>query len=319
MACFHPVWARLPPVGAYDRRFKFLPARQGEEEGTALQVACGQCLGCRLDWSRQWKLRGMLELQAQPHGAENWFVTATYSNEALPPDRSVCLRDVQLWLKRMRHEGARFSYMIAAEYSPAPAVRPHYHGIFFDLRLDRSTFIPWGSGKNGEALFRAPGLEASWGRGFVVVGAVAPQSIGYVVDYSVKKVMGREADAEYGRTAIDEMTGALRHWKVLPPFFISSRRPSIGRRWFDRFWRDAFPSEKIVLDGVVYTPPDYFYSLLSKQDPAMFELVCEARLDRALEFARSEESSPERLATKAESRELKAGRLIRSGGSEEGA
>ena len=69
MSCYHPQNAVVlgvdPSTGK--KKLKFLGADvvssalyPGKE---VLQVPCGQCIGCRIDRSRQWANRCMLELQ----------------------------------------------------------------------------------------------------------------------------------------------------------------------------------------------------------------------------------------------------------------
>ena len=47
-----------------------------------IPISCGQCIGCRLDYSRTWADRCLLEAQDWEHNA---FITLTYDPEHLPP------------------------------------------------------------------------------------------------------------------------------------------------------------------------------------------------------------------------------------------
>ncbi len=51
-----------------------------------IKLPCGQCIGCRLDRSRQWAMRCLHE--AQLHD-DNCFVTLTYDDDHLPFDLSL--------------------------------------------------------------------------------------------------------------------------------------------------------------------------------------------------------------------------------------
>ena len=89
----------------------------------SVTIPCGKCLGCRLEYSRQWANRCMLELG---YHESSWFVTLTYDDAHLPrsfygnpdtgeavPCATLYKRDFQLFMKRLRFkfgEGIRFKY-----------------------------------------------------------------------------------------------------------------------------------------------------------------------------------------------------------------
>ena len=64
-----------------------------------LEVACGQCIGCRMRRASDWELRVMHEASLYQ---ENCFVTLTYGRDLLPANASLEHRDFQLFLKRVR-------------------------------------------------------------------------------------------------------------------------------------------------------------------------------------------------------------------------
>lgn len=45
-------------------------------------IPCRKCIGCRIDYSRDWANRGYLESKKSPNS--NYFVTLTYDDEHLP-------------------------------------------------------------------------------------------------------------------------------------------------------------------------------------------------------------------------------------------
>jgi len=47
----------------------------------AMEVACGQCLGCRVDRSRMWATRIVHESSLHEYTGGNCFVTLTYRDE----------------------------------------------------------------------------------------------------------------------------------------------------------------------------------------------------------------------------------------------
>lgn len=64
-----------------------------------LELPCGQCIGCRLERSRQWAMRCVHE--SKTHN-ENSFITLTYSDENLPDRKRLKYEDFQLFMKKLR-------------------------------------------------------------------------------------------------------------------------------------------------------------------------------------------------------------------------
>ena len=100
MACFHP----LDAWRGDDGRIRFVD----RGDGRYLQLPCGQCVGCRLERSRQWAMRCMHE--AQMH-KDNAFVTLTYDQDHFKP--SLDYRDFQLFMKRARKEMGPLRFICA--------------------------------------------------------------------------------------------------------------------------------------------------------------------------------------------------------------
>ena len=134
-------------------------------------VPCGKCIGCRLEYSRQWANRCMLELQ---YHDSSYFVTLTYNEEHVPrsyygnpetgealPSLTLCKRDFQLFMKRLRK---RFSddtirFFMCGEYGPT-TFRPHYHAILFGLHLD--DLVPFSRSEQGFQYYTSESLQACW-------------------------------------------------------------------------------------------------------------------------------------------------------------
>ena len=91
MTCYSPLegWRSKTPnpkTGKYSIVFN---NKEGYHD-LAVRVPCGQCVGCRLERSRQWAIRCAHEAQSHER---NCFITLTYDNEHLPENRSVPYRD----------------------------------------------------------------------------------------------------------------------------------------------------------------------------------------------------------------------------------
>jgi len=281
MPCFRPVtaWYAAEKNASGKRRLVFT-ASGGF--GLPLKIACGGCLGCRLERSRQWALRAVHE--AQLHEA-NSFLTLTYAPEHLPADGCVNRRDVQLFLKRLRRALApvRLRYLLCGEYGDKLS-RPHYHVLLFgwDFLLDRRIY------KRTEAgdLYSSPTLDAAWGLGLCTIGAFTFESAAYVARYCMKKVNGPLAESHYER--VDADTGEL--CRVTPEFFAMSLKPGIGSEWFDRFATDVYPDDFCVQKGKKLAPPRFYDKRLPADQLADIK---SARKARAGKFARH--NTPRRL------------------------
>ena len=127
-----------------------------------IQIPCGKCIGCRLEYSRQWANRCMLELQYHDSA---YFVTLTYNEEHVPRtglhgEMSLRKRDFQLFMKRLRkkYSDDRIRFYAAGEYGTTTQ-RPHYHAILFGLHLDDLQVY---KSKDSYKYFTSPGLQRVW-------------------------------------------------------------------------------------------------------------------------------------------------------------
>ena len=66
--------------------------------GKFIVLPCGQCMACRLNKSRDWATRCVLE--AKMHD-QNCFITLTYDDNHLPPDYGLHKEDLQNFWKRI--------------------------------------------------------------------------------------------------------------------------------------------------------------------------------------------------------------------------
>jgi hypothetical protein len=81
MTCYHP-W--LACRGHGEKLGRYVPySSVWAIPGTEIWLPCGQCIGCRLQRSREWAARCVFE--ASRH-EKNSFITLTYAPECLPED-----------------------------------------------------------------------------------------------------------------------------------------------------------------------------------------------------------------------------------------
>lgn len=161
-----------------------------------VDIPCRKCIGCRLDYSRQWADRLMIELQRHESA---WFVTLTYDDKHLPhainsssgelePYGTLSKRDCQLFMKRLRKDHAKLypdlhlMYYLAGEYGDTTA-RPHYHAIIFDLQLN--DLVIW-TKRQGFTYFTSKWLKDRWQNGNAIVAKVTWETCAYTARYIVK-------------------------------------------------------------------------------------------------------------------------------------
>jgi hypothetical protein len=259
-----------------------------------------------LDRAREWAVRAVHEASQHEH---NYFVTLTYDDDHLPADRSVSLRELQLFKKRLRSGQGPFRDLSCGEYGDQN-LRPHYHSLIFGLQDGLPDLYPWSKSKSGDMLYRSATLEKYWTVGFAYIGHVTLESAGYVARYSIKKSQGKRQPDRYLRTAIDPTTGEVREWYVAPEFLTMSKKPGLGAGWFEKYKADAFPSDFLVVDGKRVPVPRFYLNRLAKDD-AFQALRVQAK--RKLNgFKHADNNTERRLLTRHESQQLRAKRLHRS-------
>lgn len=259
MPCYTPLKAyRSPKLSESGKlSISFSPV-QGYSD-VPIELSCGQCIGCRLERSRQWAVRATHE--AQLHD-ENCFLTLTYSDEHLPYPPSISVSEMQRFFKRFRKliSPRKIRYIYCGEYGDENG-RPHYHAIIFGY--DFSASRTWYSRTNrGDFLYTSSELSTLWPFGHAIIGDVTFQSAAYVARYSLKKITGDPAADHY--QWIDPETGEIH--QLTPEFFNMSRRPGIGMPWLEKYRTDVYPSDEVILDGRKIRPPTAYDKKLTDEE-----------------------------------------------------
>lgn len=260
------------------------------------QVPCGHCMACRLAYSRTWANRLMLEKKYYPDYL-CWFITLTYNDWHVPfsdqQTMTLFKRDVQLFFKRLRsNTGQKIRYFLSGEYGTS-TMRPHYHAIVFGL--DPGPLDLQYVDSRGSPFYRSALVERVWSAeydfnklelavkrkdfdrvnyctetdyyriGNVLLSPVSWDTCAYTARYVVKKLTGK------GASFYDEYGLAV-------PFSLSSRRPGIGRQYYDDYKDEIFRHEYFSIGDSsgsrrVY-PPRYYKSLFDVDNhDAFLELV----------------------------------------------
>jgi hypothetical protein len=151
------------------------------------------------------------------------FVTATYDNEHLPANGSLCKRDWILYQKRLRKElakqGRKIRIYAVGEYGQRGTLRPHYHAIIFGLDWSKYHLNRW-----EQKIFDDKELAFKcWGKcnriNFKVKPGHDEEAIQYTAKYVQKKNYGVHGKKYYADLGIEE------------PFMVCSK--GIGRKYFE--------------------------------------------------------------------------------------
>lgn len=271
MPCYSPLKGyRSVTVNPNGKRsIVFSPARGLID--LPVDVPCGQCVGCRLERSRQWAVRCVHEAQLYER---NCFITLTYNDVSLPADRSLDVRHFQLFMKRLRKRfGASIRFYHCGEYGDLYG-RPHYHSCIFNF--DFPDKVLW-KVSQGNRLYVSAILAELWPFGFSSIGDVTFESAAYVARYIMKKINGDGAAAHY--RVYDSSTGEV--FDRRPEYTTMSRRPGIGKGWLDKFQSDVFPRDYVVVRGVKCKPPRFYDSQFEVIDPDLFNSLKMARVRSA--------------------------------------
>ncbi len=250
-----------------------------------IELPCGQCIGCRLDYSRNWATRCILESKQWQH---NQFVTLTYSPETVPTNITVDTEtgeveelltlnkpDLQKFMKDLRryydyhfkHQNIRFYR--CGEYGDKYK-RPHYHLIIFNLPVPDLKY--YFTNKEFQPVYTSEILSKIWGKGIVTIGAVTYQSAAYVARYILKKQTGEQEYLYEGRE---------------PEFTEMSRRPGIAADWYKNHKDQIYKNDEVIIisrmnKAISKKPPKYFDKLYDQIEPEKLSDVKKARRERAI-------------------------------------
>lgn len=269
MSCYRPVGAYRSARGVSFHR----TSADGKPVRPDVWIPCGMCIGCRAKRASDWSLRCMHEATLRE---SNCFVTLTYGPGNLPPGSSLCHRDFQLFMKRLRkHFGFAVRYFMCGEYGPLHA-RPHYHSCLFgvDFRSDRQLS---GVSASGYDMFESATLDSLWTHGRCTVQDLTRETSGYCARYVMKKLLG-EAARDPGARRAREWTDAEGevHERAVE-YARMSLKPGIGYDWYSRFGSDVYPHDYVIADGRKERPPKYYDKLLKRTDRFVLEDIKEVR------------------------------------------
>lgn len=270
MPCYRPLQAYQCLDGGV-----VFQERSRHDTVRSLLLSCGQCIGCRLERSRQWAVRCMHEASLYD---KNSYITLTYADEHLRVGGSLVYRDFQLFMKRLRKRCVpeKLSFYMAGEYGEVCKMcgrvrekcqcvayvrglgRSHFHACVFNCGFDDMVYFKMSPG--GGKLYRSKVLEALWPYGYSTIGAVTFESAAYVARYCMKKVTGADAAGYY--TDVDGLTGEI--FERVPEFNRMSLKPGIGRNWLRLYWAEVLQKGEVVMNGKVMPAPKAYLRYLKR-------------------------------------------------------
>ncbi len=291
--------------------------------GTAqtLTVACGQCLGCRVDHRLMWSIRIVHEaaMHLDDHG--NSWVTLTYREPSactdeqyknghyVPEKYSLTPSHVSKFIRSLRkaNRDHKIRYFYCGEYGDENQ-RPHYHVCIFNHSF-KDQYL-W---KDDEGLYTytSAELQKHWPWGFTTVAPLNLRTAAYTAGYCFKKITGRRAEEHYLRC--DEHGEA--YW-LMPEYIRMSTgrgKPSgIGASFYEKFTSDIFPCDESPIPGHGQSQlvPRYYQNILAEKNPEMLESVKELR--QQFIKAHAADFTPERLRDKYKCAQAKENQITRN-------
>ncbi len=287
----------------------------------ALEVACGQCLGCRVDHRIMWAIRIIHEAYLHLDQQGNSWLTLTYRDASecteqqrknghhIPADYSLRPSHVSKFIRALRKQnlGHKIRYFYCGEYGDENQ-RPHYHMCLFNHQFNDQTLF---EDNEGLYTYTSPELENLWPYGFSTVAELNFETASYTAGYAAKKITGKKAIEHYLRC--DEHGEA--YW-LLPEFIrMSTGRKApcgLGAGYYAKFKTDIFPSDETPVPGkgVVQLVPRYYTNILASEDPETRELVRDLR--HKFITSHAADFTPERLRSKYINARAKQNRLQRN-------
>lgn len=242
---------------------KFISPYSSKVLRNFIEVPCGKCMECLLNYSKQWANRMMLEAQDHEH---NYFLTLTYDNDHLHFNSlgiaTLYKKDFQDFMKRLRRrfEPDIIRFFAAGEYGDH-TFRPHYHAIVFGLNIPDLDHFGFSS---GFPVFISDTISSIWKQGHVMIAPISWDTCAYTARYVVKKANHYSKDVYHASN-------------VEPEFCLMSRRPGIAKNYFDEHYKDIYETDQLIFStpsgGKVSKPPKYFDKCLERLDEEWYNLI----------------------------------------------
>lgn len=218
---------------------------------------------------------------------DNCFITLTYSDPNLPYDHSLKRSHFVNFMKRLRKKihPKKVRYFMCGEYGDQ-SWRPHYHAILFGYNFPDKIRVQSKDVENPYYLSTL--LTKLWPLGNHMIADATYETAAYVARYCTKKITGEKAEAHYNRQIMDfnETTGELNSFletQLEPEYATMSRKPGIGKHWYEKFKQDCYPSNYLVRNGNKLPIPKYYDKLLEREDETKLAAIKMSRKIKAMQ------------------------------------
>lgn len=287
MACYEPIIAYEVKNAKTDTGKKVIIFKDDpNKETTEIAIPCGKCIGCRMDYSKEWQVRIVKEAE---QWKDNVFLTLTYNNENLPTKDVINAKtgeittghplrpeDFRDFIKRLRKEYDRkfehtgIRYYACGEYG-SKGMRPHYHAALFNIDVTAFNDVKKiGVSGAGYPIFTSERIEKIWGKGFITIGELTAESAAYIARYMLKKQKGPEKEWYYeSQGLVPEMTRSSTHNGIAHDYIIENAEKLAGS--------DALYVPRRNKKPLKHKVPEYGMRILEKEAPEMYERIREMR------------------------------------------
>lgn len=277
-------------------------------------IPCGKCIGCRLEYSRQWATRGYLESLDYE---QNWFCTITYDEDHIttleevetkngltywndgtwngtlvPKELTQFIKNVRQIMQRKYKKELKTWQEKAHKKDPKTPKKPKKPRIRY-----------MACGEYGTAGERPHYHIIFFNLNLPVEDLYSPRIINHEVYYQshiIENAWGKgicniseatwNSIAYTARYITKKINGAESEDYYAEKgqekeFFRVSRMPGIGENYFKKHWKEIYENDEIIIKnkaGAIATqPPKYFDRLLEKKSPETLERVKIKRKRRA--------------------------------------
>lgn len=279
-----------------------------------IHIPCGKCAGCRSENAKMWATRAYNELKTCTKDYVPWknkngctiqnacFITLTYADDSeLVQKDPLCLGDLrykhfQDFMKRLRKRfpDKKVSYIVCGEYGNVSG-RAHWHAILYNFDFEDKELNHL---QKGFEHYDSKSLRELWSTydkkdgvyhpiGHIDLASVDIECCRYVAGYVLKKLPIDSRGFSVGQYmhpdgTLEDIEYADRRTELIR----TSRRPAIGKDWYDEFGHNA--CEK----GFIYVPtkndkmvkvktPRYYENKFAEECPEKAEELKEKRTEVA--------------------------------------
>lgn len=250
---------------------------------SVIEVPCGNCISCRIAYSRDWANRCTLEAKKYQH---NYFVTLTYDDEKLPKgsigNPTLVKEHFGQFIKSLRtkfkrelgHDGIKF--FGCGEYGDLYG-RPHLHIILFncpipDLTIDFDDgegHIIHKKNKMGTYMYYSQFIKDLWQYGFITIDDANYNTEAYVSRYVLKKQKGQDSKI-------------YRQLGILPPFVRMSN--GIAKTELTDNFTDYIDDPHLYVSRPSKNPsitglPRYYKKIIKKEDKKAYQKMVDNSID----------------------------------------